>query len=384
MRKFLENASLVIAALVLSLLGLEVGLRVADGVPIFQKRNFLVARLAALTDPSPAANNRFDPVLGWVPKDYWNPAGPYDPMQPHIGKYGIFLKPGEHQDPPTGAILAIGDSFTVGSDVRTDESWPAYLQRLLHEPVINAAAGGYAIDQIVLRAQSLLDVLKPRLVIIAIVADDIARASFETYGGANKPYFLVKNGALVHMNDPVPPFAKSNDLGPGLTLLGYSYAVDWFAKRTGYTQLGLSHQFRAVSTDEGAVACLLLRDLRHRLDERHIELLVLLQYGGLAVFNYSSIDTFPEYFKKAHGCLTDGSFAYVDLWPELKGTLNSGMDKFKPLWLTYPGMIEGGARLGGWYFGHPSPLGHQLTAQLITKRLEQLGWTAGETSTQAH
>src|SRR2546430_12739713 len=52
-----------------------------------------------------------------------------------------------------GNILAVGSSFTFGAEVADDQSWPAQLERLTGRPVDNAAVGGHALDQIVLRSE---------------------------------------------------------------------------------------------------------------------------------------------------------------------------------------------------------------------------------------
>ena len=38
----------------------------------------------------------------------------------------------------TGGILAVGDSFTAGSEVHDHESWPAQLERMLKKPTCGA------------------------------------------------------------------------------------------------------------------------------------------------------------------------------------------------------------------------------------------------------
>ncbi len=64
------------------------------------------------------------------------------------------------------AILVVGDSFGLGSDVIDAETWPAYLERMVGTQVINAAVGGYALDQIVLRAEDLVPLLRPRMLLV--------------------------------------------------------------------------------------------------------------------------------------------------------------------------------------------------------------------------
>lgn len=230
MRKSIQNSALVLASIVVFLALLEVVLRVLNGVPLLKVGNFVADRMSEVTTRS---NNRYDPLLGWIPSEGWTPPGGNAPL---IGKYGVWLKPGDPFATPQHAILAVGDSFTVGSDVPTEQSWPAYLQRDLQQPVVNAAAGGYGVDQIVLRAESLLDVLQPKIVVMSYLVDDIARNGFRSYG-AEKPYFIVRDGYLIQRNVPVPTFSESRNLGTALSVLGYLYSVDWYLRWAGYSEL---------------------------------------------------------------------------------------------------------------------------------------------------
>ena len=61
--------------------------------------------------------------------------------------------PGGGTTPDGSVILAVGDSFTFGDEVKDDETWPAHLQQLLGRRVLNAGVSGYGFDQIVLRAE---------------------------------------------------------------------------------------------------------------------------------------------------------------------------------------------------------------------------------------
>ena len=50
-------------------------------------------------------------------------------------------------------ILAVGDSYTYGEEVGENDSWPAQLQRIKNQRVLNAGVSGYGFDQSVLRAE---------------------------------------------------------------------------------------------------------------------------------------------------------------------------------------------------------------------------------------
>jgi len=157
-----------------------------------------VERLSML-DPRfryPAAH---DPRLGYVPR-----AGDHDETA-----WGIPIRvtPDGLRDngapsPPGAPLLAVGDSFTWGDQVGDAETWPAHLERRLGRPVRNGGVFGYGFDQIVLRAEDLSRRLGPREVLVAFVADDLARAQ-DSYRYAAKPWFSIEEGRLELHGVPV-------------------------------------------------------------------------------------------------------------------------------------------------------------------------------------
>ena len=182
--------SCLLISLVISLAILEVIARVIDGMPVFAMRNWLAERNALLTTQT---LSEYDPHLGWVIKSNLSFYPDDSTTSFTTGSYGIRLNRPDASPPRSGGILAVGDSFTAGSEVGDRHSWPAQLEALIQKPVINAAVGGWAADQIVLRAESLLPILEPAAVIVSFYQDDIARTRFRVYGGANKPFFTVEN-----------------------------------------------------------------------------------------------------------------------------------------------------------------------------------------------
>lgn len=71
------------------------------------------------------------------------------------------------------AILAVGDSLTFGLGVEDDRTWPANLDRLLHErgtdrPVVNLSSAFLMIDDEIRYLERALPVVKPGLVILML------------------------------------------------------------------------------------------------------------------------------------------------------------------------------------------------------------------------
>jgi hypothetical protein len=143
-----------------------------------------------------------DGQLGYVP----NPGfcGPGFGRSFHtIDADGLrFTEQGQVSD--EGSILAVGDSFTYGDEVRDEESWPAQLQRLTGRRVLNGGVTGYGFDQIVLRAEQLADVHRPSVVIVSFIAEDVDRTEMRCMWWRNKPWFAIDSDRLVLRGVPVP------------------------------------------------------------------------------------------------------------------------------------------------------------------------------------
>src|SRR5262245_48523426 len=203
LRKAVLATVLVSASTLVALAIVEVALRVTFLKEPWTARNFSV-------DPvNQQVSNiaiKYDQVLGYIARPDFRGA----PWNTH-GVMGVrvnfSLKPEEPSPPiPTGGILAVGDSFTFGSEVRDDESWPAQLEAMLGIPVVNGGVGGYGVDQAILRADQLLDVAKPKAIIVSFIPNCVGRNEYSVNTGLIKPYFDVVNNALELRNVPVPDY----------------------------------------------------------------------------------------------------------------------------------------------------------------------------------
>lgn len=142
-----------------------------------------------------------DPLLGYVPtpraKRKWHSGAMLTITASGIRSNG-------RRDPVHGSpILAVGDSFTFGDEVGDRDTWPAHLERILERPVLNGGVFGYGFDQIVLRAERLLERFPARVLIVSLIPDDVIRCEYP-YRYAWKPYFEIVRGSLELRNVPVP------------------------------------------------------------------------------------------------------------------------------------------------------------------------------------
>jgi hypothetical protein len=220
--------------------------------------------------------------------------------------------------------------------------------------VINAAAGGWAADQIVMRAESLLPVLEPATVIVSLYHDDIARSRFRVYGGANKPFFTVENGELVHHNRPVPLYTGRPEETPRwLILPSYSYLVLFTMDRLGWSswwQTYSTSYVKAADNDPVAVTCELIRRLQRELARRGTRLLLVMQYGA------GEVEERPANASAVIACARQAGIDTLDLWDDLAAEYRHSFEGYARLWT---------GRDGQKMFGHMSSLGNRFVAERI-------------------
>jgi len=111
----------------------------------------------------------FDPDLGWQ-------VGPNRHSLDHLYNSN---DEGERVSAATRGVAspwatAFGDSFTHGDDVRDEETWEEGLGAA-GLPTVNLGVPGYGVDQAWLRYRQLKDRIRSRVVLIGVMADNIAR-----------------------------------------------------------------------------------------------------------------------------------------------------------------------------------------------------------------
>jgi hypothetical protein len=323
----------------------ELGLRLHDGVALLQFPNFIGDQI---NQAKRSGGAMYDQRLGWRLRP--------DLRQPSLltGAYGNRLSSDANAELQVGGILVSGDSFTLGSDVDDAESWPAYLETISGTPVINAAAAGWGTDQIIMRAEEMIDIARPQTVIVGFLWYDIGRSEAQINFGAQKPYYTIEDGRLELHNVPVPPFEGGpSDLGFVRGVLGYSYAIYWAAERLGFQQwLGdiNSRQKRATPNGTGQrITCLLLRRLKQRTDADGIRLLMVMEYG---VGDFGRPP--PSAALDVLTCARDMGIETVDMWKVLAELYVSDLAKFRSLFLVQE---------SGW--SHMSADGNRFVAAAI-------------------
>ena len=358
MKKLVSAVATVMMSLIVSLLACETMVRIWDGIPIWppkdmasHKTSFLNIILAA----------EYDPLLGWRQKPQMSVAT----WGLTTGELGIRMNSAEIKPLPARGIVAVGISFTAGSEVVEDKTFPAQLEQLLNYPVVNGGVGGYGTDQMILMAETLMPRLSPAAIVVGILDDDINRAEMKVYGGAPKPWFQVRDGRLVHHHNPVP--APTLDDAPRmLRWLAYSYLALWTTERLGWAHVWERRPYINADNDPIAVSCALLERLKQATDARGIPLYVVMLYSG-----HERVPIMDPTIEKARplavsACSRRMGVATIDLLDELVALARNDP-------ATYRGLYT---RLGPNkdVYGHMTDEGNAFVARAIAARMTADGF----------
>lgn len=341
MKRILQNTLLVLASMLAFSLVLEAGMRIHTGNYSFE--NTLENHLRITMARYPV---KYDELLGWVSKEGVS-GHESSSMRITILEGGIRSNGNNAigQNPPgQRPILAVGDSYTFGYEVRDEETWPAILEDLTGRRVINGGGFAYGMDQSLLRARQLIDRYQPDTVIYSFIPNDIWRNQISARSGVNKPYFDIQNGSLALKNTPVPPPALTDFGNPGIReYLGYSVFVHYFMMRSKFAMWwirGNQWKDRNVHGDATGeeIACLIIRELDEIAETRNIAVYLLAQYGKPVGSPYT------QNSRRAIKCATPRNLVVVDLYNPLLEIKNRDRHEFRSLFtegkrhhMTYQG-----------------------------------------------
>ena len=350
-----RGTNLVLAAvsILAALLVLEFGYRIVAGVSPFKLANW---RVEGVQINRLGERALFDPVLGWTLR-----AG-HASDDHHTLEHGI-RRNFREIDIRTGHILAVGDSYTEGWEVDDAQTWPAHLERMTGRPVLNGGVGGYGTDQIILRAEQLLPIVRPKILIVGFLEFDIFRSAHSHFG-APKPYFTLENGELKY-HPPAPLESKQRGgwlagIGDRLrAALSYSALANHLLARLapGYWYGPDGPEIRKVDADAAAVTCALLARLKKRVDQEGIRMLLFMQHYAPAIIEN---DRPSENARRVVACARDMGIAAVDQFDSLRAL---AVAERNALWKYYV--------TKGEMFTHMTSDGNEHAAGLLAKALAQ-------------
>lgn len=101
-------------------------------------------------------------------------------------------------------IVVLGDSFTFGEQARDEDVWTVMLEdQLDRTEVLNFGVHGFGTDQQLRVLEEEAIAYRPDVVVLGFFVEDILRngLAFRDYA---KPMFVLRDGALVLTNSPVP------------------------------------------------------------------------------------------------------------------------------------------------------------------------------------
>lgn len=342
--------SLSLGAMVTILLVLEVATRRLAGMPLWYGRNFVEARIDLLRSVFPVQP---DPWLGWIPKpgnysraNYWGTT--LRILQDGIRSNGTNAVASKEAP----VILATGDSFTFGSQVGDEETWPAQLERLSGWRVINAGVFAYGLDQTVLRTEHLLPIVQPDLVIVSFIPDNVNRTERSIRTGVPKPYFEIVEGALVLRQSPVPSRDVRKRIGLLRRILGYSYLADVVMRRALGEERWYLGDWESVRAHRQGldVGCLLMQRLARLSLQTGVPIVILAQQPE-EIWEVRLPET-----ERVIACATLEGLPVIDLYEPLRALQQNDPVRFR-----------------SFYRGHMTASGNAFVAQEVWRRLQEEG-----------
>jgi hypothetical protein len=342
---FGASLGLLLASIVVGLVVLELGLRIWSGTWILQWPNFV---LGARTVHNSREAQRFvdDDRLGYVPRPGFTANG--------ISFDGEGLRRnGDAQiSSADWPIVAAGDSYTYGDEVTDGQTWPAHLQALTGQRVLNGGVSGYGFDQSVLRAERIAEKSHPAAIVVSFIADDIRRMEMKRLWGGEKPYFDIEGDGLTLRNVPVPPRPDPwSTLNFWQRAFGWSYLLQYSVEHFGFEWFDNRIRVHPDGTGE-RIACLLTGRLATLQRSSGARVLVMAQYDPF-VWQDAEFATKQRYIGAGLlDCAAKQGLAVLDTFDALA-------------------TAKGGPRslYGQW---HLNDAGNRLTADLVRRALTQV------------
>ncbi|CAN5443474.1 hypothetical protein BH10PSE6_BH10PSE6_53990 [soil metagenome] len=342
---FIGRLSLVVCSVLVTLFLLEIGCRLVRGPPaLLDWKNIVLANRVVLSGQNLGHRFAYDPLLGYVQR-----AGHADALMA-FDENGFRRMPPPPADATNGPpILATGDSYTQGDEVGNEQTWPAQLQGLLRRKTINAGVAAYGFDQIVLRTEQLVPRVKPSLVVLGFIADDVRRAEMSRTWGTEKPYFTPKGDSIELRNVPVPPSPQPGDtLDFWQRAFGWSVLLDTVLIHQGQQYEWITDHHRATPPGTGLrLACPLMR----RLAALGVPTLVVAQYDFYVWRNEAFGAEQRRISAEVLKCAAAAGLATLDLYDQTaKAVRERGHEALYLSW-------------------HPSPAGYRLIADAIAAEI---------------
>ena len=133
-----------------------------------------------------------------------------------ITKYGFRKSRYKNQN---STISVFGDSYAFCRYVNDDKTWESYLERKIKKSVRNYGVGNFGIDQSYLKFKQTKLSKNTKLILFAFVPETISRINsfwkhYSEFGNkfGFKPIFIIRNGKLILLENPLKKVNNINQL----------------------------------------------------------------------------------------------------------------------------------------------------------------------------
>lgn len=351
---------LVLFSIVSSLVVAELAVRaLGTDSKRWEWRNFL-------TDPG-VTEGRWrvlqpDPQLGYVPRPGYSGTDHGRKVLVTFDEHGLRAHRRAAPSPAgmSPPILVVGDSYAMGEEVHDDETVPAHLQEMLDHRVLNGGVLGYGLDQIVLRAEAMVERFRPGTLVVSFIADDVRRTRMRILWGLDKPYFDVVDGGLILRGVPVPPPVEAmKPIDHVRAVLGYSFLADVVMRRLDLDDYWLSGQpehAKEAHDDGEAVSCLLMDRLRQLGRDQGADVLLVAQYTPHAWVRESTLRFESGIVDEVLACAQASGLRTLDTRNAFETAISeAGVDHY-------------------YINRHMTSAGNRLTAELIADQFRGGAW----------
>ena len=206
LRHIFQNVLLLGCSIFFVLVGLELFLRISAHV--VEKAH--LDEQKTLRHGNEFIFYEYDRYLGWKNKPLAEGSltMPASTTMVKINSKGLRDKEYSYEKPAgTTRILVLGDSFTWGYGVETDDIFTEQLETMFDGSVdvINAGVTGYGTDQELLFLEREGIKYSPDVVVVALASNDFMFDNLHNrHGYYPKPFFTMENGQLTATNVPLP------------------------------------------------------------------------------------------------------------------------------------------------------------------------------------
>jgi hypothetical protein len=194
-REILRSAGISLGMTILTLVALEIFLRVADFRELREGVN------------ERSLSYRYDAELGWAPAPN-SSSVVANARTIHAQHNSLGLRDIEFTLDAKPTILFLGDSFVWGLDAEADERFTNLLRSgISSHKILAAGVSGFGTDQEYLLLKRLWPKVKPAVVVLIFCTqnDRLDNSTNIRYEGYQKPYFATAaDGSLVLQGEPVP------------------------------------------------------------------------------------------------------------------------------------------------------------------------------------